>query len=95
MALISRRRCYTSTTTVAEWAPLEPLLPVQACTTKAGGRPEQWHRHETVDAIRYIVDDGVKWRALLSDHPPWHMVYCHFARWVRAGIVGFIRDRLR
>ncbi|MFE5766977.1 transposase [Streptomyces sp. NPDC056485] len=70
MALISRRRCYTSTTTVAEWALLEPLLPVQGCTTKAGGRPEKWHRHEIVDAIRYIVDDGAKRRALLSDFHP-------------------------
>ncbi len=70
MALISRRRRYPSDTTVAEWALLEPLLPVQACMTKAGGRPEKWHRREIMDAIRYIVDNGVKWRALPSDYPP-------------------------
>ncbi|MEU9256339.1 IS5 family transposase [Streptomyces sp. NPDC048270] len=95
MALISRRRRYPSDTTVAEWALLEPLLPVQACMTKAGGRPEKWHRREIVDAIRYIVDNGVKWRALPCDYPPWQTVYYHFARWHRAGVVAFLRDQLR
>jgi hypothetical protein len=32
-----------------EWALLEPLLPVPACRTRTGGRPEKWHRREIVD----------------------------------------------
>ncbi len=67
----ARRRRYPSDTTVAEWALLEPLLPVPACQTKTGGHPEKWPRRQIVDAIRYITDNGAKWRALPSDFPPW------------------------
>ncbi|MDH6122888.1 hypothetical protein ABH930_007252 [Kitasatospora sp. GAS204A] len=39
---------------------LEPLLPVPACRTSLGGRPEAHPRREIVDAILYIVDNGAK-----------------------------------
>ncbi|MYT93943.1 transposase [Streptomyces sp. SID8359] len=84
----SRRRRYPSDTTVAEWALIEPLLPVPACQTKTGGRPEKWHRREVIDAIRHVVDNGVKWRALPCDYPPWQTVYHHFWRWNRAGVIA-------
>nr|WP_308040831.1 IS5 family transposase [Streptomyces sp. PSKA30] len=90
-----RRRRYPSDTTIAEWALLEPLLPVPACQTKTGGHPEKWPRRQIVDAIRYITDNGAKWRALPSDYPPWETVYGFFARWNRRGVVTFIRDQLR
>ncbi|WP_079408290.1 IS5 family transposase [Streptomyces sp. 3211] len=92
---LPRRHRYPSDTTIAEWALLERLLPIPACQTKTGGRPEKWPRREIVDAIRYVVDNGVKWRALPADYPPWQTVYYHFWRWMRAGVVGFIRDQLR
>lgn len=75
MPWISRQRRYPSDTTVAEWALLEPLLPVPAWQTKTGGQPEKWHRREIVNAIRYLVDNGVKWRALPADYPPFQTVY--------------------
>ncbi|GAA0467414.1 transposase [Streptomyces sp. NPDC046215] len=87
----SRRRRYPSDTTVAEWALLEPLLPAEACQKKTGSRPEKWHRRDIVDAIRYLVDNGAKWRALPADFPPWSTVYYAFRRWVRAGVVASIR----
>nr|WP_128382480.1 IS5 family transposase [Streptomyces cavernae] len=73
----------------------EPLLPVPACQTKTGGHPEKWPRREIVDGIRYIVDNGAKWRALPADFPPWETVYGFFWRWNRAGVVTYIRDQLR
>ncbi|MFF6981296.1 transposase [Streptomyces sp. NPDC008343] len=87
MPAASRRRRYPSDTSVAEWALLEPLLPVPACQTKTGGHPENWPRREIVDGIRYIVDNGAKWRALPADFPPWETVYGFFWRWNRAGVV--------
>lgn len=90
-----RRRRYPSDTKPAEWALVEPLLPIPACQTKTGGHPEKWPRREIVDAIRYIVDNGAKWRALPSDFPPWETVYGFFRRWNRAGVVTWIRDQLR
>ncbi|WP_372337864.1 transposase [Streptomyces sp. MK5] len=63
-------RRYTSDTTIAEWALLDPLLPVPACQTQTGGDPEKWPRRQIVDAIRCITDNDAKWRAVRSDFPP-------------------------
>lgn len=90
-----RRRRYPSDTTAAEWALIEPLLPMPACQTKIGGRPEAHPRREIVDAIRYVVDADCKWRALPGDFPPWSTVYKFFARWTAAGVVAVLRDQLR
>lgn len=90
-----RRRRYPSDTTAAEWALIEPLLPVPACQTRKGGRPEKHHRRDIVDGIRYLVDNGIKWRAMPSDFPPWRTIYGYFARWAAAGVLGVIRDQLR
>jgi transposase len=49
-----------------------------------------------VDAIRYITDNGAKWRALLADFGiPWRTVFGYFARWVKAGALKRILDQLR
>jgi transposase len=95
MPTVQRRRRYPSDTTPAEWALLQPLLPIPACQTKKGGRPEKHPRREIVDAIRYITDNGAKWRALPADFPPWETGYGFFARLNRAGVVAWIRDQLR
>jgi transposase len=88
MPAASRRRRYPSDASVAEWALLEPLLPIPACQTKTGGHPEKWPRRD-------IVDNGAKWRALPADFPPWETVYGFFWQWTRAGVVTYIRDQLR
>lgn len=74
---------------------MAPLLPAPACCSPVGGRPEKHHRRDIVDAIRYITDNGSKWRALPKDFPPWRTVYGFFARWAAAGIPERIRDWLR
>lgn len=90
-----RPRRYPSDTSAAEWALLERLLPVPACRTPTGGRPEKHHRRDVVDAIRYLVANGCTWRAIPADFPPWATVYGHFVRWARQGVVNEIRDQLR
>jgi hypothetical protein len=67
---MARPRCYPSDTWDDEWALIEPLLPPPACESPTGGRPEKHPRREIVDAIRYVVDTGCKWRALPKDFPP-------------------------
>ena len=69
-----RPRRYPSDATGAEWALIAPLLPVPACQTTAGGRPEAHCRRAVVDAIRYVTDNGCVWRALPADSPPWRTV---------------------
>jgi transposase len=92
---VTRRRAYPSDASDAEWAILQPLLPVPACRTRRGGRPETHDRRDIVDAIRYVVDNGIKWRALPHEYPPWQTVYGFFQRWARAGVVAALRDQLR
>jgi transposase len=75
-----RERRYPTDMTDAEWAVLEPLLPVPACQLATGGRPETHPRRNVVDAIRYVNDNGVKWRAVPIDFGiPWRTVYGVFS----------------
>ncbi|MGA5120953.1 transposase [Streptomyces pseudogriseolus] len=49
-----------------------------------------------IDAVRYLVDNGIKWRAMPSDFPPWPRVYASFfTRWRDTGLVAELHDRLR
>ncbi|MEV8022934.1 IS5 family transposase [Streptomyces sp. NPDC086554] len=74
---------------------IEPLLPVPACQTPRGGRPEAHPRREIVDALRYLVDTGCKWSALPQDYPPFQTVFGFFSRWSARGVFNLIRDQLR
>jgi transposase len=60
-----------------------------------GGRPEVHCRREIVDAIFYVVDNGIKWRALPADFPPWSTVYNYFAGWEATGVTQDVLDGLR
>jgi len=90
---------YSSSVTDAQWAILEPLLPAPGSTAGRGGRPEKHCRRAIVDAILYIVRDGIAWRQLPVEFPPAGTVYAVFARWARSGawqrILDALRDRLR
>ncbi len=92
---VTRPRTYPTDLTDAQWAVLEPLLPVPLCQTPLGGRPERHHRRTMVSAIVYLVDNGCKWRALPADFPPWRTVYGMHARWKADGVLDDITDRLR
>jgi transposase len=91
----ARPRRYPSDTSDAEWALLAPLLPVPACQTPAGGRPETNCRRAVVDAIRYVIHNGCVWRAVPADFPPWRTVYGIYQRWNAAGVTIGLHDALR
>lgn len=55
---------------------IEPLLSPPACETVVGGRPEKHHRREIVDAIRYVVDTGCKWRPCRGHAVPQALAGC-------------------
>jgi transposase len=94
-AITARPHRYPSNCTDAEWALIGPLLPIPAHQTPTGGRPETHDRRAIVDAIRYLTDNGCKWRALPADFPPWKTVHGFFARWSARGVITWVRDRLR
>jgi transposase len=90
-----RSRRYPSDTSDGEWVLIAPLLPVPACQTAAGGRPEEHCRRVVVDAIRYLIHNGCVWRALPADFPPWRTVYGLFQRWNVTGATIALHDALR
>jgi putative transposase len=86
---------YPTDLTDEQWAVLEPALPVMLCGTPPGGRPEKHRRRTMIDAVLYVVDNGVKWRALPADFPPWQTVHGMFSRWKADGAWADVVDRLR
>jgi putative transposase len=88
-------RRYPTDLTDAQWAVLEPLLPVMLCRTVLGGRPEKHYRRAMIDAMLYLVDNGIKWRAMPADFPPWRTVYGMHARWKKDGVLADLVDMLR
>jgi transposase len=74
---------------------VRPLLPVPAWLRGRGGQPEGYCHRAMLDAIRYLVDNGIKWRAMPGDFPPWDRVYAFFRRWRDHGLVKEFHDRLR
>ncbi|MEU8685766.1 transposase [Streptomyces sp. NPDC048611] len=60
-----------------------------------GGRPEGYCHRVMLDAVFYVVDNCVKWRALPVDFPAWDRVYAFFRRWRVGGLIDELHDRLR
>jgi putative transposase len=82
---------YPSDTSDTQWASLQDLLPAPT----SGGRPEKHHRRAILDAIFYWVDNGIKWRALPIDFPPWRTVYGYLSRWGDRLHTLHLLDRIR
>ncbi|WP_407991973.1 IS5 family transposase [Kitasatospora sp. CMC57] len=79
----------------AEWAVLRAAMPVPAWLEGRGGRPEAHCHRAMVDAVRYLVDNGEKWRNLPADYPCWRAVYDFFRRWRCHGYIRELCQRLR
>ncbi|MDX2720929.1 transposase, partial [Streptomyces scabiei] len=81
--------------TDAEWAEVRAAMPVPAWLLKRGGRPEAYCHRTMLDAVRYLVDNGVKWTALPVDFPYWRAVYDFFRRWRAYDYARELYERLR
>jgi transposase len=77
--------------TDAQWAVLQPLLPVG---TKSG-RPSQWTKRQLIDGIRWRVRAGAPWRDIPPGYGSWQAVYGLFRRWQRAGVWAAILASLQ
>jgi transposase len=70
-----RARFYPSDTSDAEWDLLEPQVKAaMAALVKAEGRPMDHDLRAMTDAVFYVVRNGIEWRALPVDFPPWAAV---------------------
>jgi putative transposase len=89
------RKAYQSDLSDAEWACIQPHLPVP----NPGGRPRVHALREILDGVFYLVRSGCAWRLLPHDFPPWKTVYHYFRAWRLDGtwerMNAAIRERLR
>ncbi|MEU2134645.1 transposase [Streptomyces sp. NPDC018352] len=60
-----------------------------------GGRPESYCHRVMLDAVRHVVDNGVKWASLPADFPPYRRVHAFARRWQATGLLAEFHDRLR
>lgn len=66
-----------------------------ACLEGRGGRPEGYCHREMLDAVFYLVDNGIKWRVMPADFPAWDQVHAFFRRWRDGALVTELYHRLR
>ncbi|MET8537805.1 IS5 family transposase [Streptomyces sp. NPDC005065] len=90
-----RVRAYGTDMADAEWGEVRDALPVPAWLEGRGGQPEAYCHRQMIDAIFYVVDNGIKWRAMPADFPPWDRVYAFLRRWRERGLIAELHDRLR
>ena len=53
--------------------------------TPTTGRPRKHSYREIINAVFYVLSNGIKWRSMPHDMPPWSTVYGYFRRWRQAG----------
>ena len=83
------RKPYPSDLTDAQWAIIEPLIPV-----KKTGRPRRVDMREVLNTIFYLDRAGCQWDMLPHDLPPKSTVYDYFATWREDGTWDRIKDAL-
>ena len=87
---------YPSDLTDEQWVVLEPRArQVMRELTVAVGRPMVHDLRAMCDAVGYVVKNGVEWRALPVDFPPWEAVYAFWERWNGRGLPQELIRRLR
>ncbi|WP_234367354.1 transposase [Streptomyces pluripotens] len=81
--------------TDAEWQVVRGAMPAPAWLEGRGGQPEGYCHRQMLDAVRYVTDNAIKWRAMPADFPAWDRVYAFFRRWRDKGLAREFHDRLR
>ena len=91
----NREPRYPSDMSDAEWAVVRDAMPVPAWMNGKGGQPEGYCHRQMLDAVNYLVGNGIKWRAMPGDFPAWDRVYAFVRRWGAKGLLAELHDRLR
>jgi transposase len=93
---MENRKPYPTDLTPQQWAILQPILTqaLQTCAPTRRGAPLKYSLYDILCAIFYILVNGLRWRDLPHDLPPWQTVYYHFRRWQRLGVWTQVIDTL-
>jgi transposase len=84
-------KAYPSNLTHAQYEFLSDMIP----EPKPGGRKREVDMWEVLNAIFYVLIEGVRWRALPGDFPVWQTVYTYFRNWRKDGTWLQIHDSLQ
>lgn len=84
-------KAYPSNLTLAQYEFLSDIIP----EPKPGGRKREVDMLEVLNAIFYVLVEGVRWRSLPGDFPVWQTVYSYFRKWRKDGTWLKIHDNLR
>jgi len=84
------RKPYPRDVTEGEWGILEPLLPHK----QPRGQQRIHSYRELLNALRYVLAEGISWPAMPHDLPPWQTVYCYFREWQDDGTWKRLHDAL-
>lgn len=85
------RKPYPSDVSDDEWALVAPYL---ALLPETAGQRDHSLR-EVFNGLRYVVRNGIVWRAMPNDLPPWAAVYQQAVRWLKAGSFAALAHDLR
>lgn len=80
------KKGYTTDLSDAEWMILGPLMRKVLSKRDARGRQMTLTLRDVVNAVRYVLRNGVQWRDLPNDFPAWQSVYYHFGNWRALGL---------
>ncbi len=72
---------YPSDVTDAEWAHVEPLIPL----ARRGGRKREANMREVFNGVMYVLSTGCQWRYIPKDFPPSRRSRTSVPRPLRAG----------
>ena len=72
------RKAYDSDLTDDQWEAIAPLF--------GHLRNFKWPKRELVNALLYVLVNGIKWRNLPHDFPPWKTVYSFYSRAAKSGL---------
>ncbi len=87
---------YPSDLTDDQWRVLEPQArAVMGELVQAQGRPMGHDLRAMCDAVAYVARNGIEWRAMPVDFPPWASAYAFYERWTKRGLPQQLTARLR
>ena len=84
-------KAYPSNLTRDQHELLSDLIP----EAKPGGRPRSVEMWEILNAIFYVLVEGIRWRSLPGDFPAWQTMSTYFRQWRKDKTWIEIHDRLR
>ena len=90
-----RTKRYSTDLKEKEWEVLKPIIERQLAKQDTRGRNLSHELRELVNAVRYVLGNGIKWADLPQGFPPVGTVYYHYAKWRDKGLWKSINKRMR